>query len=161
MDVDAVSPAVVFAELARDFCAWCEGAALGPGSETAAAIWLSKLHAAALSLPQVEPENEDGLPALSSEETARARGNLAYFNGWYYREVFDPTPTLSDEPVMGDVGDDLLDTYKDIKSGSVLFERGELTEALWHWSFLHQVHWGRHAVGAVLALHCLSESTDE
>ena len=89
---------------------------------------------------------------------AKARGNLACFNGWYYREFFDPDPTLEEEPVMGDVGDDLLDTYKDIKAGCLLFERGEATEALWHWSFLHRIHWGRHAVGALFALHCLSLS---
>ncbi|KQV78337.1 hypothetical protein ASC87_12155 [Rhizobacter sp. Root1221] len=118
-------------------------------------MWLSQLNASAIGLPEVESDNEDGLPDLPDEPFAKARSNLACFNGWHYREFFDPDPTLEDPPCMGDVGDDLLDTYKDIKSGLLLFERGAVTEALWHWSFLHRVHWGRHAVGAMLALHCL------
>ena len=147
-----------FAEVARGFCAWCEGSSLGVEKEASAAAWLSKLYAAALALPTVESESEEGLPNLPEAALAKARGNLACFNGWYYREFFDPDPTLEEEPVMGDVGDDLLDTYKDIKAGCLLFERGEATEALWHWSFLHRIHWGRHAVGALFALHCLSLS---
>ena len=65
---------------------------------------------------------------------------------------------LDEESGMGDIGDDMLDIYKDIKAGCLLFERGEWTEAVWQWSFLHRIHWGRHAVGALFALHCLSIS---
>ena len=54
---------------------------------------------------------------------------------------------------MGDVGDDLLDTYKDIKAGALLSQAGRVEEALWHWSFMHRIHWGRHALGALAALH--------
>jgi Domain of unknown function (DUF5063) len=72
-----------------------------------------------------------------------------------------PDPTLREEPVMSDVGDDLLDTYHDIRRGLLLFDAQQADEALWHWSFLHQIHWGRHAVGALFALHCLSISKRE
>ena len=161
MSPSSPSSANAFALIARDFCAWCEAPSLGAEKESAAAAWLSKLYAAALALPEVEPENEEGLPNLPEAALAKARSNLACFNGWYYREFFDPNPTLEEEPVMGDIGDDLLDTYKDIKAGCLLFERGEATEALWQWSFLHRVHWGRHAVGALFALHCLSISKQE
>jgi len=148
--------ATAFAELGHAFCAWCEGPSLGAEKEASAAAWLSKLYAAALALPEVEPEHGEGMPDLPEAALATARGNLASFNGWYYREFFDPDPTLEEEPGIGDIGDDLLDTYKDIKGGCLLFERGETREALWQWSFLHRVHWGRHAVGALFALHCLS-----
>lgn len=56
-------------------------------------------------------------------------------------------------PVLGDVGDDLLDTYKDVKAGCLLCEQGRLPLALWHWSLMHRIHWGKHAVGALAALH--------
>jgi hypothetical protein len=150
-----------FAEVARGFCAWCEGSSLGAEREVAAASWLSKLYAAALLLPNVEPENSDGLPDLPAAEAGKAKSNLACFNGHYYREYFDPDPTLDEESVMGDIGDDLLDTYKDIKAGCVLLEHGQSEEALWQWAFLHRIHWGRHAVGALFALHCLSISKRE
>ncbi len=146
-----------FAEVARAYCSWCE-AAYSEHSDSQAAYWLGRLYSQALLLPHVEPENEDGLPELPPEALAEATKNLAGFAGRYYREIFDPDPSLTDGPVMGDVGDDLLDTYKDVRAGLVLFDRGETSEALWHWSFLHRIHWGRHAVGAMYALHCLAIS---
>ena len=155
---DSMQP---FAEIAQGFCAWCEGTSLGHEPEMTASSWLAKLHAAALTLPSVEPENSDGLPDLPATEVRKAEGNLACFNGRYYREYFNPDPELNEEAVMGDVGDDLLDTYKDIKAGCVLLARGQSTEALWYWAFLHRIHWGHHAVGALFALHCLSISRRE
>lgn len=146
-----------FAEVARAYCSWCE-AAHSEHSDSQAAYWLSRLHSQALLLPRVEPENEEGLPELPPEALAEAEKNLGAFAGRYYREVFDPDPLGADEPVMGDIGDDLLDIYKDVRAGLVLFDCGEVGEALWHWSFLHRIHWGRHAVGAMYALHCLAIS---
>jgi hypothetical protein len=150
-----------FAEVARAYCSWCE-AAHSEHSDLQAAYWLSRLYSQALLLPQVGSENDDGLPELPPEALAGAARNLAAaFAGRYYREIFDPDPSLVDEPVMGDIGDDLLDTYKDVRAGLVLFDRGETNEALWYWSFLHRIHWGRHAVGAMYALHCLAISNAE
>lgn len=150
-----------FAELARGFCNWCETSepTIEPASQ--AASWLCKLYAAALLLPQVGPENSDGLPELPSDEFERAKSNLGSFNGLYYREFSNPDPLKNGETVMGDVGDDLLDTYRDIRSGLLLFENGQKLEALWFWAFLHHIHWGRHAVGALFALHCLSIAKEE
>jgi len=68
---------------------------------------------------------------------------------------------LTDESCMGDVGDDLLDVYHDVRGGLVAFDRGEVNDAAWHWSFLHRIHWGRHAVGGLFALHCMHVSKRE
>ena len=148
-----------FAEVARAFCSWCE-ATPSEHSDSQAAYWFSRLYAQALLLPLTEPENESGLPELPAKALAMATKNLAAFSGRYYRVVFDPDPLLEEEPVTGDIGDDLLDTYKDLRAGLVLFDLGETKEALWHWSFLHRIHWGRHVVGAMYALHCLSISKE-
>ena len=159
MNEAQTSHVIAFAEIARGFCVWCENATAAASQENQAAEWLCRLQAAALGLPDdVDSGNTDGLPDLPADSLARATANLSEFNGCYYREFFDPDPTLCDGPVMGDVGDDLLDIYKDVCGGLILFERGETTEALWHWSFLHSIHWGRHAVGAIFALHCFSSS---
>ena len=147
-----------FAEIARGFCSLCENVAV---SDIQAASWLCQLYAAALVLPEVGSENSDGLPDLPPSLLERAKNNLAGFNGRYYREYFNPDVSLGDESVVGDIGDDLLDIYKDIRAGLLLFERGETKEALWHWAFLHRIHWGRHAVGAIFALHCLSIGAQE
>jgi Domain of unknown function (DUF5063) len=145
-----------FAEIARGFCSWCESSILEEEADTQAASWLCKLYAAALTLPEVNSESSDDLPDIPPLLLERTKKNLAHFNGRYYREYFSPDPTLNDEPVMGDIGDDLLDIYKDIRPSLFLFEQGEATEAVWYWRFLHNIHWGRHAVGAIFALHCLS-----
>lgn len=149
-----------FAEVARAYCSWCEASHSGY-SDSQAIYWLSRLYAQALLLPKVDPENEEGLPALPPEALAEAVKNLDVFAGRHYRQVFNPDPLGAEDPVMGDVGDDLLDTYKDVRAGLVLFDSGEIKEALWHWSFLHRIHWGRHVVGAMHALHCLAISQAE
>lgn len=113
-------------------------------------------------LPEVGCEtSDDGLPDIPAQMLDQAKSNLAAFNGWYYREYFDPDPLLRDESGLGDIGDDMLDIYKDVRAGLLLFDAGQTADALWHWSFLHRIHWGRHAVGAIFALHCLSISKQE
>ena len=156
-----VNASNAFAELVGGFCSWCEGTTLGPAPAREAARWLAKLYASALQLPDVGPENSRSGLEVPPEGLTRAEANLSGFRGWYYREYFDPHPHLTDESGMGDVGDDLLDTYKDLRSGLVAYERGLHAEALWHWSFLHRVHWGRHAVGAMFAIHCMSVAKAE
>ena len=106
----------------------------------------------------VDEAYSDDPPAIPQPSQDAALRNLARFNGWYYREFFDPEPDLTEEPCMGDIGDDLLDCYRDIREGLLRFDAGEIKEALWHWAYLHKIHWGRHAVGALFALHCLSIS---
>lgn len=148
-------PVFEFADLCRRYCDWCEGYSPGNEPDSEAARWLSRLYASALGLPATECTNDEGLPDLPLAELARAERNLAPFSGRYYRQCFDPHPYSKEEPTMGDLGDDLLDIYKDIRSGLMLFEAGDVNDALWHWSFLHKIHWGRHAVGALFALHCM------
>lgn len=156
MTFESPPPAVIdFAGLVRGFCTWCEGESLGPSPERQAAAWLCRLYAAALALPQVGGDYSEEFPEPSAMAEANAKRNLSPFMGHYYRECFDPDPLLDDEPCMGDIGDDLTDTYDDLRRGLAHFDKGQVAEALWHWSFMHQIHWGRHAVGAIFGLHCL------
>jgi Domain of unknown function (DUF5063) len=151
----------VFTKLASGFCSWCESDSLGVRREAHAAVWLARLHAAALELPEIDGDDGNEMPEIPAPQHQAAERNLGAFNGWYYRTVFNPAPTLDEEPVMGDIGDDLMDTYKDIKIGSLLADQGRIEEAIWQWSFMHRVHWGKHAVGALAALHALDSERDE
>lgn len=146
-----------FAATARGFCRWCEEERV-ERADVYVASWLARLYGLGVVLPAVESDNADGLPDLPPDVLMRVQSNLAAFNGRHYREVFDPTPELDDQPVIGDIGDDLLDIYKDVRRGLTLFDNGDVAEALWQWSFLHRVHWGRHCAGALLALHGLTLS---
>ena len=66
------SSANAFADLALGYCAWCEGSSLGADRDAIATAWLSKLYAAALALPEVEPDNSEGLPDIPEEVLAKA-----------------------------------------------------------------------------------------
>ncbi len=142
-----------FKELARNFCAWCETGLKRQHAAKEAALWLARLHAAALELPDTESDCAQDWPEIPPSDLTPAKANLSMFQGWYYRTVFDPDPNCNEEPVMGDGGDDLLDTYLDVKRGLLLADVGRIDEAMWHWSFMHRVHWGKHAADALCALH--------
>lgn len=150
-----------FAATVRSFCAWCEGPRADV-TDAKAAYWLARLYAEALQLPVVGYENDWGLPDLPADGLARAKANLASFWGRYYREFFDPSPELlEEEPVVGDLGDDLTDVYMDLRAGLVLHDAGRPRDALWHWSYMQRIHWGQHATAALHALHCLSISRSD
>lgn len=68
-----------------------------------------------------------------------------------YWEVFDPREESS--PVVGDVGDDLADIYRDVKNGLVAFNKGPANEAVWHWQRGFRFHWGDHVVDALRVIH--------
>jgi Domain of unknown function (DUF5063) len=145
-----------FANVAREFCNWCEAPHDEDDSVPVLLSLLCRLYAAALSLPSGGPGDAEDVPDMPSERIARVKRNIARFDGLYYREFFDPDSYLDDGPVMGDVGDDLLDIYLDVRRGLLLFDGGDVQDALWYWRAFHVIHWGRHAVGAIFALHCLS-----
>jgi Domain of unknown function (DUF5063) len=154
-------PLRLFAALARDFCAWCEDGADVERSAVDAAKWLARLHAHALDLGNIVVNFEGDWPELPDEDLACVRRNLTAFMGYYYRVVFDPDPTIDDAPVIGDVGDDLLDTYSDVKRGLMVYGADGNDEACWYWSYMHRIHWGQHVVGALTALNGAARKTED
>jgi hypothetical protein len=156
--IGADGAVIAFEQVARRFCAWLEGPTLVDADRQATA-WLCELYAAGVRLPDVGMNYSCDFPEIPTDRMAAASKNLESYRGWYYREYSAPDPTLDDAPAMGDVGDDLLDVYLEIARGLLHFDNGGAPEALWHWSRMHRDHWGRHAVGALLALHCMSVST--
>jgi hypothetical protein len=71
----------------------------------------------------------------------------------YYSEVFNPLPVPGEEPIVGDLADDIADIYKDIRRGLDLLDAGYMEHAVWEWIFHLQHHWGEHATSAIRALH--------
>ncbi|PEJ54494.1 hypothetical protein CN692_19360 [Bacillus sp. AFS002410] len=114
-------------------------------------ISLLDLYSKALLLPDVEPKNADSyefdvfLPQINFEQY-----------DWYW-VLFNPYNLNNiEEPVFGSLSDDILDIYKDVKEGILLYDQNEQLEAIWHWKFHFQAHWGRHAVDAIRALHSIN-----
>ncbi len=59
-----------------------------------------------------------------------------------------------EEPVVGNLADDLSDIFNDVDRGLLAFEAGRREEAVWEWGFYLAHHWGDHATSAIRALHC-------
>jgi len=71
--------------------------------------------------------------------------------------IFNANIVPSEEPVMGDVIDDLADIYKDLKEGLWYLEQGSEDDAVFQWRFSLDVHWSRHIISTMYALHCSTE----
>lgn len=139
--------AVVFAELARRYCEFVEGAAGMDEHErlSRARFEISALIHAACQLPFGNADAPDIDVEVSMPADWPGFGERDV-----YFKVFDP---YVDEPrVCGSLSDDVLDIYYDLKRGLVAYDAGQIGAAVWEWRFHFDHHWGDHAVDALRAL---------
>jgi hypothetical protein len=115
-----------FAEVARRYCAWVE-------SETGDPID-QKIHK----------------PALGLKERVLQRVCAVPFR--HYWNTFDPLKE-NEQPVCGDLPDDLADIWLDLWEGLCLFDAGHSLEANFHWRVLYDSHWGQHVLDAQRAIY--------
>ena len=141
-----------FVSIAKEYCAWAEGAPLAPENEARKAIQLLvTLYANILALPNNGCGEDRTAQEITTEEWQviyKRFGSLP-FN--YYCVSFSPA-NIEEKSSIGDLADDLADIYRDIKDGLRLYENGHTTEAIWEWKHGFNIHWGRHAASALHAL---------
>jgi len=144
-----MDPIEAFAAEARSYRAFVESAgAMALEDRLAMArLRLLALYTAALQLPS-DPEPGD---AADNHDVTPPAGWPGFGDKDIYYEVFDPYQLA--EPVAGDLSDDVLDVYRDVCRGLVLWDAGQVTSAIWEWRFGLDHHWGAHAVDAIRALH--------
>jgi hypothetical protein len=172
-----------FAEVAAGYCRFVEKAADLSASQflQEAHRLLPSLYAAGLALPgtgilfpdrlEAGEGNETSSPAVDSAESSDPdRGSSEELRSIFaslsaklgsreqYREVYDPYDPPEEKEVIGSLADDLVDIYSDLQAGLRKWGRGDSGEALWEWRFGLEIHWGRHLVGALRALHALAAS---
>jgi hypothetical protein len=78
--------------------------------------------------------------------------------------VFDPTKNNDVLPVCGDLLDNLLDIYKDLKESILLYDNSKSTElgnAVWTFKWNFENHWGDHCINAIYAIHYLIKDAFE
>jgi hypothetical protein len=175
-------PAVaLFIEAAQSFCELLERKSQSSKPEffREALTATVALYSAGLQLPDVEPEagfnppgewfeKHKGLPIREQikrnpkvQEHSRLkqmiRENIILSLGGElpYQNVFEPFQ--DHESVTTTLSDDLEDIYCDLKRGLLEMEHsaGVSANIVWDWKFSLESHWGRHAVSAIGALHCL------
>lgn len=152
--VDSVE---LFAAEARRFRDWADQPREGSAGARDALVRLSSLYLAALALPDPwhpDVESEEEPPRLTDDEwkVVYERVGRALPVG-YYGVVSDPLVVPPEEAVVGDVGDDIADIYRDVVSGLAAFDSGARLQARYEWGFHFQNHWGEHVVEAICCLH--------
>jgi hypothetical protein len=156
----ATHPGTVnFAEVAREY------RALLTGQRPEIKAFLSQVHscvarlyAAALELPDVQPDRAEvewegkGYPTWR-ELYADLQSALGARE--YYSEMFAPYELQGQDPVIGSLSDDLADIFSDVSRGLAAWDSKDYHGAVWEWRFHFGHHWGEHATGALRALHAL------
>ena len=69
-----------------------------------------------------------------------------------YYSVVDPLVVPAGDSMTGDLADDLADIWRDLKSGCLVQERGDLDQAIAEWRWSYCTHRGAHAAAAQFVL---------
>ena len=153
-----------FSEQARLFIAWADGSDASERLSAPVALrQVLALYAAALTLPQpwsVGVSMQDAPAAPAPERLQAVRLRAAAIPLQHYGEIFSPLLMPPEPPVVGDLADDLVDTYRDVALGQSLYDAGRCDDAIWQWGSSFQTHWGQHTASAIRALHCYLSQED-
>lgn len=161
MSPDApVDPVTAFASTVERFLALCDD---DPRPENER-LWslrgaLGELIAGTDRLPASWGTYGGGADEPSYEHVV-ARIGPRYPSLGFYHDVLNSLDVTADrDRSIGDAIDDLADIYSELLSGLGHLRAGRRREAVADWLEGFRVHWGRHAVGALRAVHdCLTES---
>jgi hypothetical protein len=117
---------------------------------------LAQLYAAGVVLPDARPTDGPDLPDRRALEQERRQALGALLGGrCFYREVFDAYDFV-EEPVVGDLSDDLAAVERELREGLDLWQVGRARDAVWAWQFSFETHWSEHATSALRAIRTLA-----
>jgi len=139
-----------FVAAARAWCALIESRPDGRQTAEVAAA-LARLYAAGFHVPVVpwsDIDDHDDEPELAAPAGWQGLGVQ------YYPTMLDVLDLQSEQGV-GDLTDDLVDIYLDIKRGLLLHDAGRPGAASHSWRLTCRGHWGHHAVAALGVLQAV------
>ncbi|MFN8455443.1 MAG: DUF5063 domain-containing protein [Anaerolineae bacterium] len=145
-----------FTGVAREFCQWAESEfSTDVQSMQQALELITRLYLSSVGLIDELRDVDEATPSVESTASMRSiiYARASSLPVKYYSEVFNPLLIPAEEPVIGDLADDIADIYGDIRRGLNLFEAGYTEQAIWQWLFHMQHHWGEHATSAIRAIH--------
>ena len=135
-----------FVNQAWAFCDYLEGVDLGLDQLR---LHLIDLVAAADQLPHVEPTSADyGVPGDVDE---RGRVVAARIFDLADGDVFYEIPDVGGAYLVGDLGDDLEEIYRDLRRGLAIAHENHI-DGTWDLRFSFDTHWREHAEEAAAAL---------
>ena len=138
-----------FVKAARSFCDFAELPYAGDDREMhVVRRHLATLFDLGIALPYCTMYEYDPapLPEDAWGEVFKRFGSLPVN---YYGEVCDPLEVPADTAGLGDLADDLADTWRDLKRGLSLFDAGYEEDAAAYWYESFHIHWGEHVSSAL------------
>jgi hypothetical protein len=105
--------------------------------------------------PAGEPDENDDTPPAEIDATYAEIGSRFTAFG-YYSTVFGIG--VSEEALIGDAIDDILDVTNDLKEVLWRYERFGVDDANWYFRMLYQIHWGEHLRGLANYLYWLERN---
>ena len=152
-----------FAIAARQFCEWAESdypvnsQTLKQALELMTELFLLGLRLA----DEFEEIDEDSPPVGSADDKTRmVYSQASKLPLTHYSEVFNSNVVPPEDPVIGDLADDIADIYQDLRRGLDLLEAGHTVHAVWKWVFHLRCHWGEHATSAIRALYWYLQASE-
>jgi hypothetical protein len=146
-----------FAEEVVLFQEWAlHGTDHGDTAAREALIRITRLYLAALYLPTLhddDVEDDHVEERVDDGEWKAVYAASARLPFDFYGETFDSQKVPPEDSGVGSLADDIADIYRDVVSGLREHQTNRHARAVWNWTFGFQHHWGRHATGAIRALH--------
>lgn len=149
-------------EAAQNFCIYIENEIQTDKDEFVqkARKLVAALYTAALQIPKLVYDSLDSDCDYAISKEAEAKITTSIYSRipfQYYWITLEPFQTIGEiETGMGDVADDLLDIYKDLKASLLAYNSaGKHTRerALWLLELGFTHHWGQHCIDALQAIH--------
>lgn len=141
--------AVKFYDLASEYCRFISESEITIDIVPYLIELLMKLYISATHLPETDPETIDSLSPDSGNLSIKLEKQISST----YWEVYDPY--VDEQPICGDLADDLSDIANDLKKGMREYEANRFGNAVFEWKLGLNSHWGQHVVDALRALHAV------
>jgi hypothetical protein len=150
-----------FVQEARHFCGFIEQDSTPdqPSFLQHVQTHLQQLYLFGKALPLVDlyfdEDFPDTLAKSTAEEIAHSISQRLAANRFYWH-VYDPSDSNNGAPVCGDLLDDILSVYQDVKNPLLLFDTTSPSAvecAICSFRSNFTIHWGDHCSNAIYALH--------
>jgi len=151
----------IFKDSVTRFCLWAEDTSENKENDVFKALDLlaSLLHGF-LHMPTVDCTDKYAPPDIDKMSSAHIFERFGRIPFSLYFEVYNPVVEIPEEPVPGDIAEDLLDIYVDLKGGLILYGQGQVQDAVFHWKFTEDVNWGTRLTSALRVLHSFWRQMD-
>jgi Domain of unknown function (DUF5063) len=163
-----------FGLVARRFCEIVDAASDVGKTDLLLQVYraLPDLISGAMALPDVEPSDADAIEMERKRAIiARAQMSDAEWQQLYsllksklddsnlYYSLFDPTKDKQANPAS--LADDIADIYRELRESLILNDARSTPpeDSIFEWRLGFYSHWGKHAMDAFTAIHCLLEES--